>query len=294
MKSLIRTTILLIISLLALLSAPAHALDIAVIQSADIPPYNLTLEGFKDECTATYREFVMKPGESSAIVREIRQARPDVILTIGLRALRTAREIKNIPIIYTMVSNPGSLDLNGRNVAGVSMNISAKRQLRELLKEIPDIQSIGIIYDPANTGTLFNEARSAAQNLGVSIVYKEVRTSGEVPDAINSFKGKIDAYWMLPDTTVITREGLEYLLLFSFQNNVPILTFSDKYLEMGAFLSLGIDARDIGKQACGMARKVIKGQKVTDQSPRKVVPRVNNRTGKKFGFLDDEQEKTFQ
>ncbi|MFZ2948374.1 MAG: ABC transporter substrate binding protein, partial [Desulfuromonadaceae bacterium] len=63
-----------------------------------------------------------------------------------------------------------------------------------------------------------------------------------------------DLFWMLPDITVITPETAEAILLFSLENNIPILTFSEKYLERGAMLSIGIDPFDIGRQAGEMAQ----------------------------------------
>jgi putative ABC transport system substrate-binding protein len=259
---------------------PAFAQRIAVIKSTDIQPYNDTLRGFREHCRAQYEFVVLDRHDPNNIMKELDARKPDVVLTIGLRALRSVRDYNGAPIIYTMVSNVGDLGLAGKNITGVSMNISARKQLSALLKEMPDVRRVGIVYDPSKTGQLFREAAGAARALGVSIVSREVSRSSQAPDAIKSLAGEVDAFWMLPDTTVLTAETIEYLLLSSFQHQVPVLTFSEKYLEMGAFLSLGIDAYDIGAQACELASKAM-GRKNADsvapESPRKAVIEVNEK-----------------
>jgi len=62
---------------------------------------------------------------------------------------------------------------------------------------------------------------------------------------------------------VITPETIEIMLLFSFENHIPVLTFSEKYVELGALMSIGIDAFDMGCQAGEMANQILKGSDVS-------------------------------
>jgi putative ABC transport system substrate-binding protein len=83
---------------------------------------------------------------------------------------------------------------------------------------------------------------------------------------------------------------LEYLLLFSFENRVPILSFSDKYIEMGSLLALNIDAGDIGRQAGEMANMVLDGSDVAAvpaAPPRKSLISLNLKVAEKMGIKID-------
>jgi putative ABC transport system substrate-binding protein len=60
----------------------------------------------------------------------------------------------------------------------------------------------------------------------------------------------------------MTPETVEFLLLFSMKYRVPLLAFSEKWLDMGAFLSTGIEAFDMGAQAGDMANKILSGRQV--------------------------------
>jgi putative ABC transport system substrate-binding protein len=282
-----------IIVLLAIICCTsAWAYEIAVIKSVNIKPYDEAERGFESICKANIREFVISESNGSEMLKNIYRIKPDLILAIGIDALSQIKRIKDIPIIYAMVSNPHSMLSGEKNITGVSMDIPAEKQLSTLLKVSPDIKRIGIVYDPGKTIHLFKKARTAATTFGITLIQKAVHSPKEVPSAINDMKGKIDAFWLLPDTTVVTQESVEYLLLFSFENGIATLAFSDKYVEIGLLMALNIDAIDIGRQAGEMANKILDGTNVSNipmSPPRKAVLSLNLKTATRLGInVDDE------
>ena len=98
---------------------------------------------------------------------------------------------------------------------------------------------------------------------------------------------------MLPDITVVTPETVESMLLFSMENNIPILAFSEKYLELGAMLAIGIDPFDIGSQAGEMAQNIFAGgnNKKEDRhiDARKALVSVNLGIARKLGIAIDQK-----
>ena len=46
-------------------------------------------------------------------------------------------------------------------------------------------------------------------------------------------------------------------MLITIANKIPILSFSEKYVEMGAFMAVCVNAVDLGKQAGEIAQKLI-------------------------------------
>jgi putative ABC transport system substrate-binding protein len=281
---------IIITFLLVLCFQPASgsAQEIAVVKSAAIKPYNEALRGFKSVCKSRVREFTLTGSNGPEILKKIRKTGPDLIYAIGLNALSQIRSIKEIPIIYSMVSNPGPLLLDRGNVTGVSMNVPAERQLRALIGVFPTAKRVGIVYDPGKTSHLFEEALAAASSLGISLVSREVHSSKDVPAAIRDMQGEIDAYWMLPDTTVFTGETIKYLFLTAFENKLPVVTFSERFVEKGSLMSLNIDALDIGRQAGEMASRVIRGAEAGNiqiSSPRKAVLSVNQKAIERLGII---------
>jgi putative ABC transport system substrate-binding protein len=223
----------------------------------------------------------------SELLSIIHKQKPDLIYTIGMDAFLTAKKIKDKPIVYSMVSNPQSMLSNEDHITGVSMNIAAKDQLSEFLKIHPKAKKIGLIYDPGETLYLYRDVQAAAYLLGITLIARDVHSPTEVPSAIRELKNKIDAFYMLPDMTVISHESIKYLMTFSLENSIPIITFSDNYVKQGALMSLNIDAFDIGRQAGEMAKSILGGKDVRyiqRATPRRAILSINLRVAQRLGI----------
>src|SRR5208337_4062783 len=157
------------------------------------------------------------------------------------------------------VLNPQALLQDNANVTGVSMNIAPERQLSLLRQILPKVKKIAIFFDPGKSGNYVAKAYNAAAIMGIELLAKGVHSSREAAAAIDAMKGKADALWLLPDTTVVNPATIDLLLLSTLENKIPVLTFSDKYVEKGALLSLEVDAEDAGRQAGEMANSILAG-----------------------------------
>jgi putative ABC transport system substrate-binding protein len=131
------------------------------------------------------------------------------------------------------------------------------------------------------------KARRAAVSEGIHLVASEVRSPKDLPEQLKNTGEDIDLFWMLPDVTVVTPETVEFILLSLIEKKIPVVTFSDKYLKIGAAVSLMIDAFDIGKQAWEMTEKVLAGteiKKIEKRFARKSVVSVNRDIANKLGI----------
>ncbi|MDY6974319.1 MAG: ABC transporter substrate binding protein [Thermodesulfobacteriota bacterium] len=288
--------VLLLLFLVVFNNGPVLAgQEIVVVQGLRVRPYEQAIMGLESECNPEIKRLVVSESEEENIIEKINEIGPDIILAAGPKALSIVKQIRDIPVVYLMVLNPESILSGQENITGVSISLSPERQLVSFLKVLPDMKNIGLLYDPARTGRFVDAAGDAVRKMGIKLILKEVHRSNGVPISIEEMKSKIDAFWMMPDITVITPETVEYLLLFSLENKIPILTFSEKYVELGAFMSVGIDAFDIGRQAGEMAGKILSGRDVRSTGrvyARKAVITVNLKVAKKLGLSIDADTKT--
>jgi len=281
--------ILPILAILALfpLASPAIAWDVLVVQKYRAKPYADVVRGFESVAGDKTSVLVLEESSDEAPLREIRRHSPDLILALGAEALSQVRKIGNIPIIYCMVLNPAPLVGNEDNITGISMNVAPEKQLAHLHKVLPDLKKIGTIYSPGKSGAFVEKARVAAQKTGIGLVSVKVEQAKDFPRALESLPRDIDAYWMLPDSTVTPPEAVEALILFSIRTKIPIFTFSDRYLRLGAFMSLELNTFDLGKQAGEMAKKIRSGTAVKD-IPRAFADQatisINHAVAAKFGI----------
>jgi putative ABC transport system substrate-binding protein len=251
----------LLLTLLAFLSLarPVTAGDLLVVQSLSIKPYDDALKGIRSVCTGKVVR-VDSAGLSEAdFARKVRKTRPDLIFAIGSDALAKVRAIRDVPIVYLMVLNP---EVDESNITGVSLNIAPERQLSLVRQVLPHVKKVGLLFDPAKSSSFVNKAHGAASMLGFELLAKGVDHSRDAVTSLDGMKGKIQALWLFPDTSVVNAGTIDLLLLAAIENRVPVFTFSDKYVEKGALLSLEVNALEVGKQAGEMANRILAGTAV--------------------------------
>lgn len=254
--------------MLILCAVSAHARDIVAVQSLKVKPYEDAVKSFRSVNNASMTRVVLAELQGRDPLKLIRDEHPKMILAIGSEALTLVKRIKDVPIVYMMVLNPGAIVQGSSNITGVSLNIPPERQLHIFQRVLPShIKRIGLIYDPAKTAGYVRHALKVAHTYGFEIVAREVHSPKEVAPLINGLQGQIDAYWMVPDQTLMTPDTVEHLLLFSIDTMVPVLSFATKYVEMGALMAVNFDVHDLGKQTAEVARRVLNGVWPTEIAP---------------------------
>jgi putative ABC transport system substrate-binding protein len=148
------------------------------------------------------------------------------------------------------------------------------------------------LHDPERTGRIAENIHSAAAQKKVKLINGQVYRAENVPSTAMEMRNKIDVFWMLPDLTVLTPETFEFLLFMAVESDIPILTFSEKYVEQGALLSIGVDPSDMGRQAGEIADRILSGADVSSipsENARKAVLSINAKVAQKLKISFDEQ-----
>jgi putative ABC transport system substrate-binding protein len=269
----------------------AGAQGIVILKSHDLEPFNQAMAGFVAACPMHITEYDLRgtKKEESSIMQRLTAAKPRLIVAIGPLAAQVTREnLRDVPMIFVMVSNPPKHGLQGANLAGVSLDIPVQTQLARYKALVPTLKTLGVIYDPTKTGAMVTEARGTVNTLGFQLLSAPVSTPKEVPAALRSLLGKIDALWMVPDDTVVTPDSFKFLLLTALENNLPFVTVSDIFVEAGALASLSPDYTDVGRQGCQLATDLESGRlRPADAMvvpPAKVNLAINLKTASKIGL----------
>lgn len=231
------------------LARPSWAFKTVVLMSSDIKPYEEALQGFRNSCDCNAITISANGRDSSSVLDEIRGQHPDLVLAIGVDALSMVENIRDLPVVYVMVTGPSSYVQGRDNISGVSMYVSPSSYLDAMTKLFPWAKRVGVIYDRGNSRAYVKEAARVAAARGIELITKEASAADAVPRLMDSMKGRIDIFWMLPEAALLNSATVDYMLLFSFGNKVPIFTFSERYIDMGAAAALTISPFHMGVQA---------------------------------------------
>ncbi|MDD5223407.1 MAG: ABC transporter substrate-binding protein [bacterium] len=250
------------LALVLLTSTTLRASEVFILQSSNLEVYSEVVAGVQEVYPqAKVACLPGDPAKNDALIEQLRHFQPSAILAIGAPAASTLREkIKDIPIVYCMISDPGRYDLSGNNISGVSLKIRTQEQLQLFKKALPAIRRIGVLCDPGVSGQTIAEARTAAKDLNLLLIEKTVTRQTEIADSLNEIIWGVDALWMIPDPTVVSKESFQYLLEASISRRLPLFTFSDVFVKRGALLALAPDYPSIGRQAGQLIQKILQGQ----------------------------------
>jgi len=289
--------VILLVLMLLITAFPSMTMAggrIVSVQSASYSLFEEAIDGFANVCTLPMDRFMVSDDHSIPVEKRIRRVEPELILAVGLDALSALEDIQDIPIVFVMLPCLECCGLPPRaNVTGVNMMPPIDVQLCRIHEMLPDVQNVGIVFNPEKTGSLVEIASTAAAPLGIDIIRAPVASAREVPIMLAGIRDQAQMIWMLPDLSVMTRQTVEFFLEFSVENRIPLIAFSEMYVEIGAFMAFGNDPKDMGHQAGEMANMILSGEQpcnVPVQDARKISISVNRALAEKFGILIDENQ----
>ncbi len=254
--------------LAAILSFPTAvpaAQEIAILKSADIAAYTQTVTAFTEALgpSFVYSTYDLHGDaqEGRKLARKVRASDASLVLAVGLKAAIAAKlELVDVPVIYCMVIDPSRYDLKAPNLTGLLLEIPIERHLSAVRQALPAVRRIGVLYDPAKSQSLVDDARRQARMQGFELIAKGVASDRDVAAAARQVMSQIDLLWLIPDSTVLSEDSLRFLLDLAMEHNIPTVGFSPEFVRSGALLSLSVSYADTGRQAAQLGKRFLNGE----------------------------------
>jgi len=268
---------------LVLWALPASAREVLVVESVRSALYDQALKGFAGACPADSTTVVLSDYADPQLARVIREERPRLVVAVGDGALAALRRIHRAPVVAMMALGLRSQEGGAAGVAGVELFVRPEQYL-SLFKKL-GARRVGVLYDPARTGWYLRLARAAARQQGLELVTREVNEPRQVLRQLTTLKGAVDALWLLPDSSAVTRETLEGYFLFAQAQAIPVVSFSAAHLRLGALAALEADRVELGRQAGELALQLLWGEAPAELPPlfpRRVSLRTNDSVARRL------------
>ena len=195
----------------------------------------------------------------------------DMIFAIATSSLQASyNATKDIPIVFTAVTDPidagvaNSWESSGTNVTGTSDMVSMEEQLDLLTELVPDIKTLGVIYNSSEANSLaqVQELKKEAEKRNIDSKEISVTTVNEINQNLSAALGSIDALYAPTDNTVASAYDLVGNLCIN--KNIPILCGEEAGVSKGGLCSIGIDYFKLGKEAGYKAAEILNGKAPID------------------------------
>ena len=190
------------------------------------------------------------------------------IATPSATACYAAAEDKNIPVIFTAITDPKAAGLTAGNATGTSDKLPVEAQLDLIRKLQPNAKTIGIIYTTSepNSVSSIAEYKAKAGDYGFTIDDIGVTAQSEVTQAADKLiADKVDCFSNLTDNNVVG--VLSSILEKTNEAAIPVYGSEVEQVKLGCAAAAGIDYYKLGIQTGQIAAQVLTGKKTCDDIP---------------------------
>src|SRR6266550_5063247 len=231
------------------------------------------------------------------MANELVSKKVDLIFTTGTRSTGEAMAATNeIPIVFRHPGNPQTMGLvksntrpggNVTGVAGFGLEMTGKR-LEALQQIVPEVRRLHIFYDLNDKFSRDNFAltKKSAEKLGLEVVEHGTKSNEELKTSLGNFQsGAGDALFQVPDNLVDSEA--DFIFQTARQKKLPTMFNEEPWAIKGALAAYGPSSYQMGRQAAGLADKIIKGQKPENlpiEPARKFDLVINFRTANAIGL----------
>ncbi|MDX8413323.1 MAG: ABC transporter substrate binding protein [Mariprofundales bacterium] len=258
-----------------LLPALAAADGIAVISHVDIAPYRAAIDGFQQQVHLPMTRYLLNKSDNTTVRDTIHAQQPDLIFVLGRPALKFARTLQQAtPIVLVFVLHPEPLRTNE---AGVAMTVAPALQLKTLLALSPNIQTIGTTYNPKKSASLITQIKKETAAHNIQLLSDPISTHAEAAQSVQRITSKVDAIWIMPDTTALTTTLFQQMIRLSWQHAIPVIGLAPKHVRKGCLFALSFDNRAVGTQAGHLANHILHHHAHHKRTPPQLEPLQTNR-----------------
>ena len=201
----------------------------------------------------------------------------DVDLMVGIAtnsavACYNAAEDKDIPVIFTAITDPVGAHLDSGNITGTSDALPVEGQLKLIRALQPEADTIGIIYTTSEANSVYSVGvyQEKAAEYGFTVEAVGVTAQSEVTQAVDNLIAKgVDCFSNLTDNNVVGVLGS--ILEKTNEAKIPVYGSEIEQMKKGCAAGAGLDYVQLGIQTGKMAAKVLTGEATCQDMPYEVI-----------------------
>lgn len=283
---------LLLAACLVIPALPASAADErATILGIFYEGCEYLCEGFKEAIAESgfpadviVKDINQDKSQLPAIVSEIKETRPDLVLTFGtsvtMGVIGTLGDagseaiVSDIPVVFTVVADPFGTNIaedfaaSGRaNVTGTFNRVPESVNIEVIRQYDPDFRKLGLLFNSneRNSAIKKQELEALAPKLGIELVAVELDPGNEgapdpatIPERMKELRDQ-GVRWVYLGSSSFLRKNGDLYTASAVDNGIAIVSpYESLVREKHALLSIAARYHDIGRLAAGQALRILR------------------------------------
>ncbi|MGH7180423.1 MAG: ABC transporter substrate-binding protein, partial [Nitrospiraceae bacterium] len=152
-------------------------------------------------------------------------------------------------------------------MTGTLLEVPLDRQLKIMRKFLPTLHQLGTLYDPAKTSSRVSEASREATTSDFQLTGLPVESEKDLPQQLRVLLSDVEALWLIPDSTVLTNESIQFILESAVAHQIPVIGFSPEFTRLGALLSMSVNYGDVGRETGLLTKRILDGERHLPLNP---------------------------
>lgn|GEM_PF-262683 len=228
----------------------------------------------------------------------------NTLITVGTSATALALESPSeAKIISTFITQNAASKLlvqhknhdktgHDRRLGGIYLDQPAQRILRLARLINPSVTQVGML-----TGTLSNartpEFQEQAKAFGLTLNTAQLNPQHNPVKILEPIMSNSQAYIVLPDKADFNRSTARWIIFLSYRHGIPVIGYSNRYIDAGALASIFSTPEQIGQQTAELVIDQLRNPTaiLPFEFPKYYVVRFNDKVKRSLGFSQlDETE----
>lgn len=287
-KRLVSLTMVILLVLVSLTGCgggeSGDVINIGVIQQMQHESLDQAYKGFVDglaeagyvdgdNIKVNYQNASGEPSNYQQICTTFANNDTDLVLAIATNAAQSAVNTfkdTDVPVLFTAVTDPvdaGLVDSNeapGKNVTGTSDMPVIADQIKVIKDTLPEAKTLGILYtsSESNSELQAEEAKKAAEDLGMKVVIQTSSSSNDIPQVISSVAGSVDAIYIPSDNAFAS--AMATVNRSAVDNQIPVFCAVEAMIAEGGIATTAVDYYELGKQTAAQAVRILEGENASE------------------------------
>ncbi len=294
---------------------------VGIVQFVDHPSLNQIEKNLETELdklsqekgvTFDYKDYTFNGQADGTVLNQIASQlisdKVDIIVPIATPAaqiVQAAAEGKDIPIVFSAVSDPvsaklvKSMDAPGANITGTSDFLNTNAIMDLMLAAKPDTDYVGLLYSKSEDSSAvpIADAKKYLDGKGIKYIEKTGTTTDEVSAAADALVAEgVDAVFTPTDNTI---QKAELAVYEKFANaGIAHYAGADSFALNGAFVGYGVDYANLGKATADMVSEILTDGKKPAELPVETfdngIATINTDTCTAIGMKLEDVEAAFK
>ena len=197
----------------------------------------------------------------------------NMVLAIATPAAQSAVNVfqeTEVPVLFTAVTDAvsnGIVDSNeapGKNVTG-TLDMPVIADQIQIIKDIlPEAKTLAILYtsSEANSEIQAEEAKAAAEALGMEVIIQTASSSNDYQQVVESVANSADAIYLPSDNGFASAMATVHSAAVEYK--IPVFCAVEAMIQEGGIATYAIDYYELGKQTAAQAVRILEGEKASE------------------------------